>query len=314
MSDLSIVPIVFSANNYYIPYMSTTMQSIMENSNPNTHYRFIVLHKDIDKNHIGILERQISAFPHFSIKFIDVNSFISGYNFFISRHITVETYFRLLIPELLSEYEKVIYIDGDTICSTDIAPLLDINMENYLIAAVRDIPGVSWYHSPSHSKKRKKRFSVLLQLKNPDEYFNAGLLVINIKLFNKTITLDKLLEITSSREWQIHDQDVLNFVSENKTFLLPFHWNFQHPNRPKYLPDHLKQEFNDAEKNPKIIHYKPWNFEFYIKYFELFWKYSTRTPFIDVIVERMNINKFINFRFREMLFTKFKKKIKTYIT
>jgi lipopolysaccharide biosynthesis glycosyltransferase len=311
-SHLNTVPIVFSADIYYIPYMSAAMQSIMENSSPNSRYCFFVLHKDIDANHINIIEKQISAFPQFSIEFIDVTSFINGRTFFISRHIAVESYFRLLIPELLPEYKKIIYVDGDMICTTDIAPLLDINMENYLIAAVRDVPGVSWYHGPRHSKNRKKRFSVLLQLKNPDEYFNAGLLVINIELFNKTITIDKLLELAASREWQNYDQDVLNVVAEKKTFFLSFRWNFHHPIRPKYLPDQIKQEYSEAEKNPNIIHYKPWTFAFHIKFFELFWKYSTRTPFINVIVERMKSNEFINFRFREMLFAKIKQKIKSY--
>jgi lipopolysaccharide biosynthesis glycosyltransferase len=288
------IPIVFSANNYYVPYMATTMQSIMENANQNMQYVFYVLHQEITNNNMNLLRNQISLFPQFSIEFIDVGEHISKYNLYISRHITIEAYFRLFIPELLSEYQKAIYLDGDMIVCTDIAELFDIDLNSYLLAAVRDT-GVSWYYTPKHSRDTKIRFSVLLRLKNHDEYFNSGMLVLNIELFRETISTDKLLELASSREWQIHDQDVLNSLAYGKTLLLNFHWNaMATDNWAKYLPAHLKQEYDEAQTNPKIIHYKPWDYDYYIPHFELFWKYATRTPFINVILERMKSKDSIN--------------------
>jgi lipopolysaccharide biosynthesis glycosyltransferase len=89
----------------------------------------------------------------------------------------------------------------------------------------------------------------------------------------------------------MHDQDVLNFIGEGKTLLLPFHWNVMRTEGlAKYLPEKLKNEYYDAEQNPKIIHYKPWLYDKYILSFELFWKYATRTPFSDVIIKRMKEN------------------------
>ncbi|GHT66787.1 glucosyltransferase [Spirochaetia bacterium] len=280
------IPIVFSANNYYVPYMAVTIQSIMENASRNRQYIFFVFHREIGNENMDLLRKQIAVFPQFSIKFIDVTQYIGEYNLFVSKHVTIETYFRLLIPEILSEYQKAIYLDGDMICCTNIASLYDIDLENNLLAAVRDV-GVSWYYSPEHTNSIKSLYVVLLNLQNPDKYFCAGMTVFNIELFRKTISTDKLFELATSREWQVHDQDVLNFLAEGKTLLLPFHWNFMHTSLSKYLPEHLRKDYNEAEKNPKIIHYKPWDCASYIPHFELFWKYATRTPFIDVILERM---------------------------
>jgi lipopolysaccharide biosynthesis glycosyltransferase len=286
MKDTKI-PIIFAANNYFIPYMATTIQSIMENADKNKHYIFYILHQEITYDYIELLQNQIAFFPQFSIEFINVAQYFSKYNLFISRHITVEAYFRLVIPELFGEYQKVIYLDGDMICCTDIASLFDIDLGNFLFAAVRDVD-VAWYYSPNHTKYMKTFHSTgLLLLKNPNEYFNDGMCVFNIELFRKTISTDKLFELAMSREWQVHDQDVLNYVGEGKTLLLPYHWNLIFSPFKDYLPDHLRNEFYAAEKNPKIIHYKAWNYEVYISYFELFWKYATRTPFINVIIERM---------------------------
>jgi len=287
------IPIIFSADNYYVPYMAATIQSIMENANPEMIYTIYILHQEINTGNMDLLRNQIVSFPQFSIKFINVKKYIDKYNLFISRHITVETYFRLLIPELLSDYQKAVYLDGDMICCTDIALLFNINLENKLIAAVRDI-GVAWNYSKLSRERKYLYSSVMLRLKNPDEYFCAAMTVINIELFRKTISTEKLLELAMSRKWEVHDQDILNFLAEGKTFLLPYHWNFMYTDWAKFLPYNLKQEYYDAMKNPKIVHYKPWKNEFNIPHFHLFWKYATRTPFIDEIIIRMESKKLIS--------------------
>jgi lipopolysaccharide biosynthesis glycosyltransferase len=267
--------------------MATTMQSIMENASQSKKYIFFVLYQNINNDNMNLLRQQIFIFPQFSIEFVNVTQYVKKYPLFVSRHLTIETYFRLLIHEILFEYSKAIYLDGDMICCTDIASLYDINLEDHLLAAVRDI-GISWYYSPNHTDDMKHLYAVLLNLKTPDEYFCAGMTVFNIEMFRKTISVDKLFELAASRNWQIHDQDVLNYLAEGKTLLLPFCWNFMSTILAQYLPEHLRNEYLEAEKNPKIIHYKPWNTVSYIQHFELFWKYATRTPFIDVIIERMN--------------------------
>ena len=287
------IPVVFSANNYFVPYMSTTIQSIMENASQDRQYIFHVLHKEITDENIKLLTEQISNFSQFSIEFIDVKQYISQYNLFISRHITVEAYFRLLIPGLLPQYPKIIYLDGDMVCNTDISLLFEINIENYLIAAVRDT-GVSWYYSPNHSDIMKNMYSVLLSLKKPDEYFCDAMMILNTELFRKIATTDRLFELAASREWQVHDQDVLNVFSEGKTLLLPYYWNFMSTPDAIYLPEHLKKEYYEAEKKPKIIHFKPWNYDFYTFHFYSFWKYATRTPFINIIIEQMYSKKLIS--------------------
>jgi lipopolysaccharide biosynthesis glycosyltransferase len=270
--------------------MATTMQSVMENADKNRQYAFYVLHQEITNVNMNLLKNQISLFPQFSIEFIDVNERIGKYNLYLSRHITIETYFRLLIPELLSEHQKAIYLDGDMICCGNIAELFDIDLNGYLLAAVRD-GLISWYYSKKNLESFKHFGEILLKLKNPEEYFNGGMLVFNLELFRETISTDKLLKLAASRKWPLHDQDILNYLAEGKTLFLPYHWNFIPNKHAKYLPEYLLDEYNSAEKNPKfIIHFislKPWDQEIFFLHYELFWKYATRTPFLETIIERM---------------------------
>jgi lipopolysaccharide biosynthesis glycosyltransferase len=288
------IPIVFAVNDYYAPYMAVMMQSIMENSNKKKRYCFFVLFREINRNNIDLIMKQISFFPQFSVDFIDVSQCINEYYLFTSNHITVETYFRLLIPYMFTEYQEVIYLDGDMICCTDIATLFDINIKDYILTAVLDWHSISYSYSPDFSDDNTKlKYEVLLNLKNPYNYFNGGLIIFNIELFHKTILMKDLFDLAQSRNWQFHDQDVLNYLCEGKILFLPFHWNFIFTPYAKHLPEHQQNEYNEAKKYPKIIHYKPWNCENYILHFELFWKYATHTPFISIIIGRMKSNDFI---------------------
>ncbi|MCL2242935.1 MAG: glycosyltransferase family 8 protein [Treponema sp.] len=292
--EKSDIPIVFAANNYYVPYMATMIQSVMETAGHEKQYVFYILHQEIDDNNMELLKKQISNFHQFSIKFINVSSYISKYNLYVSRHITVESYFRLLIPELLPEYKKAVYLDGDMICCTDIAELFNINIEKYLLASVRDT-AVALYYSKKEENYLKSRHQILLKLKNPDEYFNGGMCLFNIELFRNTISTKELIELAASRQWPVHDQDVLNYLADSKVLLLPYHWNCMTMPLAEYLPKHLFDNYCDAKNNPKIIHFnavKPWNCYTYITNFELFWKHATRTPFSGAVIDRMKLKGF----------------------
>ena len=293
-----IIPIVFSSNNYYVPYMSANMQSIMENAKNDKKYCFFVLHKDLSDEYMNLLKKQIAIYYNFSIYFLNVSEYFDGVNFFTSRHITVEAYFRLLIPYIFLEYHKVLYLDGDMICLTDISALLDTDLGDNFLAAVWDTD-VSRYYCPDDVEYIKSWHEVLPNLKEPNTYFNSGLIIFNTFIFRNFISMEDLFKLVTSREWNLHDQDILNFLTDGKKLILPCNWNYMHLPKAKYLPENLLYEYNEAKKSPKILHFvdKPLDRENYIPFFEYFWKYATRTPFIDVIVKRMNDNGFISYEY-----------------
>jgi lipopolysaccharide biosynthesis glycosyltransferase len=250
------------------------------------------LHKDISDEFVRLLREQLSRFSNCFIEFIDVSSYILKYDFFVSRHITIETYFRLLIPYILTDYHKVIYLDGDMVCRVDISELYTIELNDILLAAIRDV-AVSWYYSPNGPKSMGKTHQVLLHLQKPENYFNAGMLVLNTDLFRRTYTLKYLCDFATSRKFPVHDQDVLNALCEGKVYLLPSSWNFMATLNAIYLPERLRKQYIEAENNPKIIHFlrKPWTYGGYLPFSEYFWKYPAQTSFYDLIISRMKEGK-----------------------
>jgi lipopolysaccharide biosynthesis glycosyltransferase len=286
-------PLVFSSNDYYVPYMSAMLQSIMENSCNTKKYSFYILNKDISIENTEMLINQIKKYNNFTIDFINVKNIFDNYNLYVSRHLTIETYFRLIIPYAFSNYPKVIYLDADMICTADISEIFDFNIDNYLVAAIRDLPQISLYYCPSEIKYIRAMHTILPKLKNPDNYFNGGLIIFNTIFFKETFNIEQLFEYTSTNNFQFHDQDALNSLTDGKCLLLPYHWNFMEVTKPAFLPKYLLDEYNNANDNPKIIHFKPWDREYHIIHGELFWRYSANTPFIKYIIQRMKEKDFI---------------------
>jgi lipopolysaccharide biosynthesis glycosyltransferase len=277
----------------------------MENADPSRDYHIFILYKDIEEDNMTLLAAQCRQYQNFSLQFINVSNYIKDYSFWTANRetITVEAYFRLLIPELFSGYDKVIYFDGDMICSTDVSVLYDVNIENYLLASSRDIGAIGDYHNPKNKEQRVYNDTVL-KLDCVDNYFISGMLVINIKAFRKNFTTNELLDFAVSREWRAHDQDVLNVLCQGKTLLLPIEWDFFWGDEfEPYLPEVLKNEYRDTKLRPKILHFpgyrKPWINGVYMPYFEYFWKYATRTPFIGVMLSRMQEQGLIGKTYKE---------------
>jgi lipopolysaccharide biosynthesis glycosyltransferase len=265
----------------------------MENADSRRRFAFFVLHSRITEESQKKLGTQVACFSNFTIDFLDVGKILTDCDFFFSNRssnrigITVETYYRIVIPWLFMEYDKVIYLDGDMICLDDISELYDVDISEYMISSCRDILGAYDYYLCNGDTDRYK----ILGIRNQDDYFIAGMIVFNNRVFRNFITLEKILDFATSRKWNHHDQDVLNVLCEGRILYLSTAWDFSPVENANCLPEHIRQEYLQGEKNPKIIHYaasrKPWNSIFYIKYFEYFWKYATRTPFMDIIVSRM---------------------------
>ena len=133
-------------------------------------------------------------------------------------------------------------------------------------------------------------------LEDPFQYFQAGVLILNLKAFRKNTTVHELLKIASEKEWKCHDQDVLNHVCRGSVYYIPQKWNVvmnwkeQDRSREKLLkqaPAHLYFEWLEARKQPLIVHFagyqKPWNVHS-CDMAPYFWKYARKTPYYEEMV------------------------------
>ena len=290
------VPICFSANDLYAPYLTTELLSIRENSNDNMNYDILIMTQNISEMNQKRMKKLFEQKGNFSLRFISINKYTEKFQKLFTRgHFSVETWYRLLLPEILYNYKKIIYLDSDLIIEADLAELYNDDIEDYLLGAVRDADTAGLYNGAEPQKKEYT--DTILKLKNPYDYFQAGVLLMNLDEFRKSYTTKEMLEFAASYEFELLDQDVLNCLAEGKVKYLDMSWNvlfnwinYRIPGIISKAPKYLYDEYMESRKHPKIIHYagpdKPWH-QPSQDFAENFWYYARNTVFYEEMIYRM---------------------------
>lgn len=290
---LESVPVVLSANDRFSPYLDVMIQSIVENASENRNYDIIILYNDISEKNRDIITSTAQGKRNISIRFIRVCEYFDSEKLFVDQHLSVETYYRLIIPEIMPGYHKILYLDCDMVVNYDVAELYDLKLGGCIVGAVKDIDVAGQVNL----KNGWETYAVeKLGLDRPYDYFQAGVLIIDLDALRQLATPEEMIALALSRRWRCHDQDVLNMVCKNKICYIPQQWNvlmnWEEPGRSrmqimKMAPRALYEEYTEARKQPYIIHFagyqKPWNvvdcdFAYY------FWKYAKLSPYFPILL------------------------------
>ena len=280
------INICYSSDNNYIKYLGVSIKSLVENAKLENNYYIYILEdniNDVNKQRLQNLQTE-NCF----IRFVNVNKLISKYqinNLHLSGHLTLSTYLRLLIPNVFTGLEKVIYLDCDTIINNDIALLYQQNIDNSYLGCIKD---QGLLYQGAKNKIDKKYFERVLNLSKYTNYFNAGVILYNLAKIrnNKSDIFEVVKQIKKPK---FHDQCYLNAFAKEHVTYLPFEWNFfglfKYEN-PKYaldFPKEYREEFENAAKSPSIIHGKLWEYPD-SEYSDIFFHYARMTSFYESII------------------------------
>lgn len=281
------VPVLFAADDNYVPMLTTTIYSLLKNASSERHYDIIVLERNIsDENKQSIIDF-LSQFDNATIRFFDVSRAISGFNLTTSNaHISIETYYRFIIQEALPFYKKVLYLDCDLVVNGDIAELYDTDLGNTTIGAVPDIDFTG--NLNMKNGERMEYVNRQLHMSKPYGYFQAGVLLMNLERMRETHTVHEWLEIAQKPGFIYNDQDILNMECEGSVTYLPYEWNVMHNCGGRvhgvfdFAPANMFHKYMESRKSPKIVHYagydKPWKNP-WCDFAPLYWDYASVTPF-----------------------------------
>ncbi|CAI0841436.1 MULTISPECIES: DUF4422 domain-containing protein [Serratia] len=295
------VPVVICFDDNYAISGAALINSIIEHADPTLNYDIVVLENGVSLANKKRFFSMVADYGNFHLRFFDVNAFSEIKSAFTRAHFSAATYARLFIPRLFSRFEKVIFIDSDTVVESDLAALLSVPLENNLVAAVKDIvmEGFVLFGAMSQSSDgvmpAKEYLSTSLGMANPDGYFQAGILVFNIKKMNQENTFSSLMDALKSKTYWFLDQDIMNKVFHGRVHYLPLEWNVYHGNGNTEdffpnLPFSTYMRFLEARSNPKMIHFagenKPWNTR-HVDFFDNYHKNIVNTPWALEAYERL---------------------------
>ncbi|MCS5931203.1 hypothetical protein LNQ03_01800 [Klebsiella pneumoniae subsp. pneumoniae] len=69
-----------------------------------------------------------------------------------------------------------------------------------------------------------------LNMNNPDEYFQAGIIVFNVTQMVEENTFAELMRVLKAKKYWFLDQDIMNKVFYSRVTFLPLEWNVYHGN------------------------------------------------------------------------------------
>jgi len=196
-----------------------------------------------------------------------------------------EILYRIFIPEVYLNYKKCLYLDCDIIALDDIGKLYEIDLAEKVIGAVKNPCNEEFYQY------------IIQNIKIPPfDYFNSGLLLIDMEKYRRLNIAGKVLEnyVESKDKYIFPDQDVLNVVCHGMIKYLPDEWNFEWHCKCDDLLEECREAYQKAEQAPRIIHFtddkKPWANPSLPKS-EYFWKYARQSPYYEEILFR-NLHEF----------------------
>jgi lipopolysaccharide biosynthesis glycosyltransferase len=170
-------------------------------------------------------------------------------------HLTAASLLRLQLPSVLKDIDRVVYLDCDLVVLDDIATLYDTDLSDFPLAACLDfwLTGTPPFAPPGWDVGEWHKFlHEVVGLADWKSYFNAGVLVMDLKRFRNTgigHAAEEFLERTNYKTPFV-DQEALNHVVDGAFVRLDSRWNVLAAL---------------GHSNPWIIHYagpnKPWSCE-----------------------------------------------------
>lgn len=287
------IPIVLASSDAFAPVAGVCLKSIMTHASSENNYDIIILETGIFANNKRLMADMLRNHTNFSLRFYNVKVLLKGYRLKPSEHISIETYYRFLIQDLLPQADKAIYIDSDLVVLADLALLYNQKLGNHLLAAV---PDADFQGQINRSEETKKYAAEILGIKNPYGYFQAGVLLLNLAELRAVHTVDEWL-ILAGKPHRYADQDVLNQFCQGRVKYLDMSWNVlsdcdrkRIPEVIEYAPASLYREYMQSRNHPKIVHFagfkKPWQYPDE-DFGEIFWQYARKTPFYEILLYNM---------------------------
>jgi lipopolysaccharide biosynthesis glycosyltransferase len=273
-----VIRVACAINPSYIPHIGTMLRSCMAHT-PGERFEIHVLHGEPiapeDRRRMDELAAAHGAAARFHR--ID-DAQIAG---FPRRYFPPLVWYRLLLPELLPDADKVLYLDADLLAADSVAPLWQVDVSGVAVGAVLN---------PLYPFLRDWRAE--LGLADSRRYFNSGVLLMNLEHLRRTRGFERLRTYASAHpENRYPDQDALNVVLHGEHLLLHPRWNVQTPMldlRPAQLPFDAR-ELAEARARPALIHFlgpfKPWHYLCVHPQRHLYQEHRRHTPWPVVPLE-----------------------------
>lgn len=277
--------IVYASNDCYVKHLAVSMCSLFDNNQHAEKITVYILSVNISNENISKLKGIADQFKR-ELVVCDMSDLKQKLGFNVDTGgFDISTLSRLFIASIMPEQvDRAIYLDCDTVIAGDLLGMWNQDLGECSVAMVME---------PTVPLQIKQEIGVAKK----ESYYNAGVLLIDVAKWRRENTQKRLLDYYKSKGGKLFacDQDTINGALRNEIKSLPPCYNFftnfkyfRYGQLTRMVPDYAqftKEEYQNAQKNPVVIHYlgdeRPWkngNYNPYRNYYE---KYLDKTPWKD---------------------------------
>ena len=303
-SEKQVRTIVFSFNERYARYFSVTLASLIRTADPNCLYDIVILHEGLKRRTVRRLRDMVPE--GIQLRFFDVRAYAAEQLGDLASAAgkgkwTISTFYDLLVPLLMPEYDRVLYCDADLVFCEDPGALFEMPFAGRSLIAVQDVFFLTSELEPeNHFLKKQSAFlRDRLQITDPETYFNSGVFLFHIPAIDRGRYLERVRTALAFPQLPTVDQDVLNYVFYGDVTFAPMRWNVQAAALQRLhafpVPERVQsgaEVFRAAAADPAVIHYttyqKPWSYPD-TELSGAFWEAAEDSPFRREIL-RKNVN------------------------
>lgn len=273
------ITLLATFNQNYLTHFQVFLTSVYCN-NPDEIFEIYLLYSDIPENALNKLSQQCKFF-HYTFHPLQVDDSLFA-NAPITRQYPKEMYYRLMAGTLFPDTGRILYLDPDILVINPLRPLWEKDLSGNLFAAA------------AHTGKTEFANNVnRLRLGTTCDYFNSGVLLMDLNLCREKIDPEYLFHYTSlhSRELLLPDQDLLNALYGDRILSLnDAIWNYDARNYNTYLlSSGGKYNIKWVIENTSILHFcgkaKPWKPGYHYRFGMLYHHYEQLTRrYLNLII------------------------------
>ena len=254
------IPVILSSDNKIFYTVGAVLTSLLENASSNTFYDIHVLHtSDVTEDNKDKLLSMQKRYANMKLELHDMKNKFEDINITKGYHVNHVSAYKMLIPSMFLQYDKIIYLDTDTIVRDDLQELYQIEMKSNYLAGTPVLSNII---------AQTEYFKKLLHLPNIDTYICAGVMLMNLKQIRQDEVDKKWISMLGKYEGSV-DQHILNKVCWNRTMFFPLKYDVCLSEIFYYVSKEINafyspKEAKEAYANPSIFHwtgiYKPWTY------------------------------------------------------
>ncbi len=238
----NVIPVLYSTNHKGLSLLTYSIYSLIEHRNENTFYDIFILHNNLTKYDENKLLKKLKKLSQFNIHFINCSHLDNEFNLNEIHNrskSSIKTlswpapmYYYFFAHLFIKDYQKIIYLDIDTLVLRDLLDLYKIETDKafagVVCATIADWITLQNYYKQTNNEQKLKMWTYNSAFISNDinefkNYLNSGVLLINL---NKLKTYNLKDIFTKAKEYNFADQDIVGYFFKDDIQLVDYHLNY----------------------------------------------------------------------------------------